>query len=229
MSDEVLCVPGEIVLSGTSGAGALSTAWGAAYLVLSSSDILIFHRNSAIVECGSAAEVRLTTYSGLRVISKVRNPPLQLTGEFTTVASYIFNKALELIGDNTIDFTWHIIKAALMRTLYTPDIDDDEYWEDVEMFELEPSAIYTEGGVVLNDPVRVRNDSTDQVSITWNTVSWTVGEGQSLSGMKGILLYDSSIPRFPLIAFMEFQEAMSVPEMNSFQVTPVIRIINSGS
>lgn len=242
------CEPGSVVTSGR-GSVLEGSGWGGAgYVVLQGAPTLI---NAAFSPATGAAylsawafsdtpycnpihlfpepaRVFFDIYPNIRVVSSIRNPVITLVGGMMSAKTYVYNKFLELMSENEIDFNWHDIYGLLMTTLYTPDIDYDEYLADVSMFELPPTSVYSAGGVKLTDPVYVRNDTTDTVSLTWNPLRWNVPEGESLSGMKGLLLVDKSIAQSPLLAFLEFADPMTVPQMNSFVVTPVITFLNSG-
>lgn len=150
-------------------------------------------------------------------------------GGLMSLQTYVYNRFNEILADGTNDFSSHIYKAALMSTTYDPDIDSHEFWSDISGHEVAENAAYAAGGRVLDGLVLTRNDSTDITSIFWGPCKWDVPYGYSIDDIKGFVVYNASLGTKSLLAFFEFQEAVTVAQETSFLVTPVIQIQNGGA
>lgn len=138
--------------------------------------------------------------------------------------AYVFNNALEMIVDSTLDLSSQSYYVALMKTTFTPDVDAQEYWADVSAYELDEVGPYTAGGVPNNTITVVRDDATNKITVTFGTATWPVNVGEELRDAKGAMVYNTSLSGSPLVAYFEFDEVVYVSQNNSFVVTPVFTL-----
>ena len=134
--------------------------------------------------------------------------------------SWVFNQFLEDQATGTNDFSSHSYYAALMGTGYSPDIDNDEEWDDVSANEVTVEDGYTAGGVELSGVTITRSDASNDTTVSWTAPIWTIPDtSDGLSGIKGMMLYNHDTGT--LIAFFEQAAALDVPPENYFTVSPV--------
>lgn len=175
-----------------------------------------------------AAEVTFTGECN-RIRYSVPPAALVVPGGTMSLNTYVYNILGEIIGDGTNDFSSHNYKVALLDTGYSPDIDGDEYWGDVSTDEVSAVSGYVSGGGTLQNALITRNDSTNITTVSWDAYQWDIPYGYELTPIKGAVVYNDSLASKPLVAFFEFAVAMTVPQENSFLVTPVIQFNNGGS
>lgn len=164
-----------------------------------------------------------------RVKYTVAPPDIVVAGGTMSLNTYIYNILGEIIADGTNDFTSHDYKLALLDIGYSPDIDGDEYWSDVSGDEVSVVSGYVSGGSTLDNVLVTRNDATNITTVSWDRAKWDIPYGAQLSAIKGAVIYNDSLASKPLLAFFEFASAMTVPQENSFVVTPIIQFNNGGS
>ena len=135
--------------------------------------------------------------------------------------TYVFNAFLEAQADGTNDFTAHTYKAALMDSGYSPDIDNDEGWNDVSADEVTVEDGYVSGGLELADISITRYDTTNKTVISWGAPTWTVPDtSDGLSDVAGLLVYNDTLAGKLLIAYFKFALASDITAENYFTVSP---------
>ncbi len=93
------------------------------------------------------------------------------------MANLLYNSAKVKLGDGNIDWNTDTIKAALVTTAYTPDIDAHDFWNDVSSNEASGTG-YTAGGFTLAS-CTVTQDNTnnravyDATDVSASTVTTT--------------------------------------------------------
>lgn len=224
MAETVQAIAGAVAFTGT---GAVSQ--GAVSVPVA----ITFSGGSPSIVCDHvvqaiAAEV---VFSGgcNRVRYSVIPPDIVVAGGTMSLNTYVYNIFGEIVADGTNDFTSHVYKLALLDTGYTPNIDSDEYWSDVSGDEVAVVSGYVSGGNTLNDILVTRSDLTNITTVSWDPAQWDIPYGTQLTGAKGAVVYNDSLASKPLLAFFEFASAMTVPQENSFVVTPIIQFKNGGS
>jgi hypothetical protein len=83
-----------------------------------------------------------------------------------------YNAAKKKILDNDIDFAADTIKVTL-HTGYTPNIDTDEFWDDISSTEYSTDAGYTAGGVTLGSKTVTTDTANDQADVDAADPSWS--------------------------------------------------------
>ena len=66
--------------------------------------------------------------------------------------------------DGSIDLDTDTIKAALVTSSYTPDVDNHDFWDDVSANEVGASGTYSAGGATLANKT-VTQDNTDNEGV----------------------------------------------------------------
>ena len=82
-----------------------------------------------------------------------------------------YNSFKKLALDGSIDFVNDTIKVALLTNAYTPNIDNDEYWDDVSTHEVSGTG-YTAGGQALSSKTTVKNTTSDEGVYDGADVTW---------------------------------------------------------
>jgi hypothetical protein len=141
--------------------------------------------------------------------------------------TWIFNGFPEMEADGTNDFSVHSYYAALMDSGYSPDIDAHEGWGDVSADEVGVVTGYAAGGQALQNITITRYDLTDRTVVTWDQLRWDLPDG--LAGIKGIMVYNSSLAGKNLVAFFETASVIDVAMNSAYVAQPVIWFANGGA
>lgn len=80
------------------------------------------------------------------------------------MAITFYNSFKKKIMDGSIDLDTDTIKAALVTSSYTPDIDSHDFWDDVVANEVGASGTYSAGGATLANKA-VTQDNTDNEGV----------------------------------------------------------------
>ena len=117
------------------------------------------------------------------------------------MASALYNTAKGKLGDGSIDWNTDTIKMALVTSSYTPNIDSDDFWNDVSANEVAASGSYSAGGVTLTASVTIDNtndravyDASDVV-VTGFTGTFRYGVVYKSTGVASTS---------PLICYVDF-------------------------
>lgn len=93
------------------------------------------------------------------------------------MASQFYNSAKKKLVDGSIDLDTDTIKVALLTSSYTPNIDSDDFFDDVSAYEVSSSG-YSAGGSALANK-SVTQDNTNDLAkfsaddVTWSAVTFT--------------------------------------------------------
>jgi hypothetical protein len=116
------------------------------------------------------------------------------------MADVIFNSFKKKIMDGSIDLDTDTIKVALVTSIYTPDQDAHDFFDDITN-EVSGTG-YTAGGASLANKA-VTADNTDNEGVfDADDVTW----GSSTITARGAVLYKSTgtASTSPIIAYIDF-------------------------
>jgi len=141
----------------------------------------------------------------------------------TGVAYNMFKK---LLLDGSIDFANDTFKMILLPDTHTPDIDADEYYDDVSGDELTTAGGYTAGGATLAGKAVTVDDTDDEGVFDCTDISWTA-DGTGFTCRYAILYKDTGDPATsPLIAYWDFGVNQNPVSMTFSLVVNVEGLIN---
>ena len=121
------------------------------------------------------------------------------------MASACYNSGLVKLGTGLIDWDTDTIKLALLTSSYTPNIDSDEFWDDVSANEVSASGSYPTGGVTLT--ASATQDNTNDRAV-YDATDLT--SGSSITSFTGVFRYgvvykDTGVDSTsPLICVIDF-------------------------
>lgn len=126
------------------------------------------------------------------------------------VTSTLYNNfKLKLIDSSTkINFAADTIKCALVTASYTPDIDTQDFWDDVSANEASGTG-YSAGGATLANPTVAVVGASDLAKFDADDVSWTISS--ALSARYGVLYKSTGTAgTSPLIGYIDFGSTYSL-------------------
>lgn len=103
------------------------------------------------------------------------------------MASVIPNAFLVSLGKSEIDWVNDTIKAALVTSSYTPNIDTDEFWSDVSANEFSGGS-YSAGGVTLTTTAVTKDNTNDRGVFDCDDIQFTGITGT----FRYIVIYQST-------------------------------------
>lgn len=126
------------------------------------------------------------------------------------VTATVYNNfKLKLIDSSTkINFASDTIKLALVTSSYTPDIDTQDFWDDVSANEASGTG-YTAGGATLASPTVAVVAASDLAKFDADDVSWTISSALST---RYAVLYKSTgtASTSPLIGYIDLGATTSL-------------------
>lgn len=141
-------------------------------------------------------------------------------------AGTAYNMFKKLLLDGSIDFTNDTFKMILLPDTHTPDIDADEYYDDVSGDELTTDGGYTAGGATLAGKAVTVDDTDDEGVFDCTDISWTA-DGTGFTARYAILYKDTGDPATsPLIAYWDFGVNQNPVSMTFSLVVNVEGLIN---
>lgn len=116
-------------------------------------------------------------------------------------ALILYNSFKKDILDGQIDLDTNTIKAALVTSGYTPDIDAHDRWNDVSANEASGTG-YTAGGVALANKTLTQDNPNDRGVFDADDAAWT---GLSTSFRYVVLYKDTGTPSTSnLIGYLDY-------------------------
>ena len=105
-------------------------------------------------------------------------------------------------GTGIIDFDTDLIKIALITVSNVPDINVDDFWDDLQATEVSGTN-YTAGGEALT--TRTVTESGGTVTFNADDVNWVSNAGGFADARHAILYFDSTVNTTSnLIATLDF-------------------------
>lgn len=103
--------------------------------------------------------------------------------------------------DGSIDLDTDTIKIALLADTYTPNIDTNDFWDDISANEVANSGTYAQDGATLS--VTLSQDNTDDEGVfDAADVSWT---GTTITARYAVIYkYTGTEATSPLICVIDF-------------------------
>lgn len=122
------------------------------------------------------------------------------------MASAIYNNYKESMLNGGIDLENDTIKVALCTSSYTPDIDADEFYDDIDN-EVANGSGYTTGGETISNPAVTQDDVNDQAVFTADATTWT---SSTITARYAVIYKDTgTASTSPLIGYIDFAEDKS--------------------
>lgn len=111
----------------------------------------------------------------------------------------MYNKALEYIGDGTIDLDTHTFKIALFTSAMTPNVATQSVLADITANQLSTANGYTSGGATLGTVTWTESSGT--VTFDADDPSWTASGG-SITARYAVIYDDTpTSPADPLLCY----------------------------
>lgn len=105
--------------------------------------------------------------------------------------AHVYNGAKKAFLDGAFDLSNDTIKLALLTSSYAPDIDTDEFWDDISADE-ESGTGYTAGGKTVTSLTTAVDTANDRAYADAPDVTWT---GLSIGTPGFAVLYqDTGVP-----------------------------------
>lgn len=118
------------------------------------------------------------------------------------MSSFLYNSAKMRILQGEFDFEEDEFKVALVSSIYIPDEDTHEFFEDLSN-EITGSG-YSAGGKVLDNVVLSRDDDNDLVVLDGDSLNWSVATFTARAAV--IYKNTGSSATSPLLAYIDFEE-----------------------
>jgi hypothetical protein len=123
------------------------------------------------------------------------------------MANALVNTAKKKILDGDIDLTADTIKLMLLDDNHTPDIDAEEFIDDVSANEVSASGTYSAGGGTLASKVVTVDDTNDRAYFDAADVAFT---SATITARYAYLYKDTGTPgTSPIIGYYDYTENKS--------------------
>lgn len=134
-----------------------------------------------------------------------------------------YEKLSKILWTAGLDWTTDTIKVALLGSGYSPDLNAQEFWDDVNSNEITGTG-YTAGGLTITGATIVDNDD-GTVIIDCDDIEWT---GATFTVNYAVVYKDTgSASTSPLIACIDLEGGVTITASPfSIQVPPT-GLINS--
>lgn len=114
----------------------------------------------------------------------------------------LVNTAKKKFLDGDIDLVNDTIKLMLLTSSHTPDIDAEEFIDDVSANEVGDSGTYSAGGGTLGSPSVTVDDTNDRAYFDANDVSFT---SATITARYAYLYKDTGTPSTsPIIGYYDY-------------------------
>lgn len=118
------------------------------------------------------------------------------------MSSLIFNGAKEALLNGDFDFSSDDLKVALVTDGYTPDIDADEFFDDVDN-EVSGTG-YSSGGKSLANVAIGRDDANDRAFLDADDLTWPLA---TFTARAAVIYQNTGTPSTSrLLAYVDFDE-----------------------
>lgn len=100
-----------------------------------------------------------------------------------------------------VDWANDTIKVALVKSAYTPDQDNHDFWNDVSANEITGTG-YTAGGKTLSEKTLAYDEATNTIRLDANDVEW---KEVSVTARYAVLYKDTGeAATSPLLSYVDF-------------------------
>lgn len=116
----------------------------------------------------------------------------------------LFNSYKLKTQQGSINLSSDTLKVALLADTYTPNIDSQEYFDDVSAHELATAGGYTAGGATVSGKSCTQDNANDRGVFDCADPTWTA-DGTGFTCRYAVLYKDTGDPSTsPLIAYWDF-------------------------
>lgn len=135
----------------------------------------------------------------------------------------VYGKALLTLASGGINFTADTIKCSLHTSVYTPDQDGHDYFNDVTS-EVTGSG-YTAGGVTVTGCTATYDSATNTLTLDCADPAWTAA---TITNIRyAVFRKDSgTAATSPLICYIDFETDQSVSGANLSIAIPVAGLVS---
>lgn len=117
---------------------------------------------------------------------------------------YLYNSFKANAFSPLVDFANDTLKVALCDDTYTPNIDTDDFYDDISASELATGGGYTHGGATLSGKTVTLDTTNNKQIFDCNDPTWTA-DGTGFTARYAVLYKDTGTEgTSPLIAYWDF-------------------------
>jgi len=124
------------------------------------------------------------------------------------------------LGVGNIDFSSDVIKMILLNTTYAFDKDADATLADVTADQLSTANGYTQDNKTLANVTVTEDDTNDQLSVTWDDVTFTASGGD-IGPFGAAIIYDDTTADDTVIACIDLGTDRTIVNGESYQFTDI--------
>jgi len=123
------------------------------------------------------------------------------------MANAIVNTAKKKLLDGDIDVLVDTLKLMLVTSSHTPDIDTEEFIDDVSANEVANSGTYSAGGATLANKTTTVDNTNDRAYLDADNIAFTAS---TISARYAYLYKDTGTPSTsPIIGYYDYTEVKS--------------------
>jgi len=144
------------------------------------------------------------------------------------VTVHIPNHALYQIITGNVNLYTDTIKAILLNTTYTPDIDADATLSDITSDQISTGYGYTQDDKTLANPSATENDTDDKATIEFDDLSWTASGGD-IGPFGAMAFYSDTSSDDTITAIIDFGADYTIYDGSSFVPADIVKSMAQGS
>ena len=119
-------------------------------------------------------------------------------------SGYLYNRFKSNAFSPLVDFANDTLKVILLADTYTPNIDTDEFYDDISAHELGTAGGYTAGGATISGKSVTVDTANNKSVFDCADPSWTA-DGTGFTARYAALYKDTGVAgTSPLIAYWDF-------------------------
>lgn len=131
------------------------------------------------------------------------------------VTQYIPNHLFYRLANGGVNFSSDTVKAILLDSTYTVDIDADATLSDITSHQLATNYGYTQNSKTLTGVTVTEDDTNNQVSILYESPTWSASGGD-IGPFKAMALYSDTSSDDTIMGIADFGTNLTIPNGTSF-------------
>jgi hypothetical protein len=132
------------------------------------------------------------------------------------ITVYKPNHAYYMIATGGIVLSTDTIKAILLNTSFTPDIDTHATLSDITSNQLATGNGYTQDDKTLSTPTVTENDTDNKAYVAFDDITWTASGGD-IGAFRFMALYSATSSDDTVLAIIDIGEDKTITSGNSWQ------------